>query len=135
LQTVEPAKRQHFEREMVERSATASSGRLKTRMKSDEQPVLKTPETGSRSRSHLIWAVLTALALRLVVVAFVYQDFLVDGRDHWEFGYETGKIAYSLANGHGFSNPFWIATGPTAILSPVFPYLMSWAPTPRRRPW
>jgi Dolichyl-phosphate-mannose-protein mannosyltransferase len=126
LQTVEPAKRQHFEREMVERSATASSGRLKTRMKSDEQPVLKTPETGSRSRSHLIWAVLTALALRLVVVAFVYQDFLVDGRDHWEFGYETGKIAYSLANGHGFSNPFWIATGPTAILSPVFPYLMSW---------
>ncbi len=76
-------------------------------------------------RPRLLWAVLTALALRLVVVGFVYQGFLDPGRDHWEFGYETGKIAYSIANGHGFSNPFWIETGPTAILSPVFPYLMS----------
>lgn len=75
--------------------------------------------------SHLIWAVLTALALRLVVVGFVYQDFLVEGRDHWEFGYEMGKIAYSIAHGHGFSNPYWIETGPTAMITPVFPYLMS----------
>lgn len=36
-----------------------------------------------------------------------------------------GKIAYSIANGHGFSNPYWIETGPTAMITPVFPYLMS----------
>ncbi len=95
-------------------------------MKISAPTVLKTREAGSHSRSHLIWAVLIALAIRLAVVAFVYKNFLVEGRDHWEFGYETGKIAYSIANGHGFSNPFWIATGPTAILSPVFPYLMSY---------
>ena len=94
-------------------------------MKISEPTVLKTPQPDSRSRSHLLWPVLIALALRLLVVPFVYHDFLVPGRDHWEFGYETGKIAYSLAHGHGFSNPYWIETGPTAILSPVFPYLMS----------
>jgi hypothetical protein len=87
------------------------------------------PEAGSRYRSrertHLFWAVLTALALRLLVVGFFYQDFLAPGRDHWEFGFEIGKIAYSIANGHGFSNPYWVETGPTAMMTPVYPYLMS----------
>jgi 4-amino-4-deoxy-L-arabinose transferase-like glycosyltransferase len=95
-------------------------------MKAREKTSLNPTVANSGRSSQLIWAVLAALALRLVVVAFVYQDFLVEGRDHWEFGYETGKIAYSIANGHGFSNPFWVETGPTAILSPVFPYLMSY---------
>jgi hypothetical protein len=94
-------------------------------MKISLQTSPKAPEANSSYRSHLIWAVLTALALRLLVVGFVYQDFLVPGRDHWEFGYEIGKIAYSIANGHGFSNPYWIETGPTAMMTPVFPYLMS----------
>ncbi|MFZ0798187.1 MAG: glycosyltransferase family 39 protein, partial [Terriglobales bacterium] len=94
-------------------------------MKTGEQTSPSVPEANSCHYSHLIWAVLTALALRLVVVGFVYQGFLVPGRDHWEFGYEMGKIAYSIANGHGFSNPYWIETGPTAMITPVFPYLMS----------
>jgi 4-amino-4-deoxy-L-arabinose transferase-like glycosyltransferase len=94
-------------------------------MKTTELTSPIAPEADSRHHSHLIWAVLTALALRLVVVGFVYRDFLVPGRDHWEFGYEMGKIAYSIANGHGFSNPYWIETGPTAMITPVFPYLMS----------
>jgi hypothetical protein len=94
-------------------------------MKTSEQTSSRAPETDSHRHSYLIWAVLTALALRLVVVGFVYRDFLVPGRDHWEFGYEMGKIAYSIANGHGFSNPYWIETGPTAMITPVFPYLMS----------
>jgi Dolichyl-phosphate-mannose-protein mannosyltransferase len=87
------------------------------------------PRTTSDSgrNAHLSWAVLVALATRLVVVAFVYPDFLVPGRDHWEFGYEMGKIANSIATGHGFSNPYWVQTGPTAMITPVFPYLMSFA--------
>jgi hypothetical protein len=94
-------------------------------MKTSEQATPPAPETDSRHHSHLVWAVLAALALRLVVVGFVYRDFLVPGRDHWEFGYEMGKIAYSIANGHGFSNPYWVETGPTAMITPVFPYLIS----------
>lgn len=40
-------------------------------------------------RRTLLCAVLSGLALRLLVVAFVYQSFLDPGRDHWEFRYET----------------------------------------------
>lgn len=83
------------------------------------------PEPSSGTYSHLIWATLTALTLRLMVVSIVYPEFLVRGRHHWEFAYEMGKIADSLAHGRGFSNPYWIPTGSTAMITPVFPYLIS----------
>lgn len=60
-----------------------------------------------------------------MVVGFVYQGFLEPGRNHWEFGFEMGKVASSIVTGHGFGNPYWIDTGPTAMITPVFPYLMS----------
>jgi 4-amino-4-deoxy-L-arabinose transferase-like glycosyltransferase len=95
-------------------------------MKTSERTSPKPPPAvSSHPRSHLFFAVLTALLLRFVVVGFVYQGFLVPGRDHWEFGYEMGKIAYSITSGRGFSNPYWIETGPTAMVTPVFPYLIS----------
>jgi 4-amino-4-deoxy-L-arabinose transferase-like glycosyltransferase len=70
-------------------------------------------------------AVLAALVVRLIVVAFVYQGFLDPGRDHWEFGFEVGMVARSIATGHGFGNPYWEETGPTALLTPVFPYFLA----------
>jgi hypothetical protein len=65
------------------------------------------------------------LALRLLVVAFVYKGFLDPGRDHWEFGYEAGHVARSIATGSGFANPYWGNSGPTALVAPVYPYLTS----------
>src|SRR6202795_452512 len=41
------------------------------------------------------------------------------------FAQETGNIAYSLAVGKGFSNPFRRETGPTAWLTPVYPLLVA----------
>src|SRR6202030_2325844 len=41
------------------------------------------------------------------------------------FAQETGNIAYSLAVGKGFSNPFLKDTGPTAWLTPVYPLLVA----------
>jgi 4-amino-4-deoxy-L-arabinose transferase-like glycosyltransferase len=82
-------------------------------------------DTSVNSDSHLLWAMAAALAIRLIVVSLAYPEFLVRGRHHWEFAYEMGKIADSLAHGRGFSNPYWIPTGPTAMITPVFPYLMS----------
>jgi 4-amino-4-deoxy-L-arabinose transferase-like glycosyltransferase len=38
---------------------------------------------------------------------------------------ETGNIAFSLAQGHGFSSPWWQETGPTAWLTPVYPWIVS----------
>ena len=80
---------------------------------------------GLRYGRSLVFAVLAALVVRLIVVTFVYQGFLEPGRDHWEFGFEVGMVARSIATGHGFANPFWGETGPTAWLTPVFPYLLS----------
>jgi 4-amino-4-deoxy-L-arabinose transferase-like glycosyltransferase len=66
-----------------------------------------------------------ALALRLVVVAFVYPERTDPARDHWRCGGEAGRIARSIAQGEGFSNPLFGKTGPTAWLAPVFPYLLA----------
>jgi 4-amino-4-deoxy-L-arabinose transferase-like glycosyltransferase len=75
--------------------------------------------------SSLFWIVLTALTLRLVVVAFLYQGQLNPRRDHWPFGYETGRIARAIATGRGFSDPVTVGSGPTAWMTPVYPYLVA----------
>jgi 4-amino-4-deoxy-L-arabinose transferase-like glycosyltransferase len=41
------------------------------------------------------------------------------------FGYETGRIARSIALGNGYSSPLAVQSGPTAWLTPVFPYLLA----------
>src|SRR5499427_5393107 len=40
------------------------------------------------------------------------------------FDQETGNIALSLSEGHGYSNLFRKDTGPTAWLAPVYPVLL-----------
>jgi 4-amino-4-deoxy-L-arabinose transferase-like glycosyltransferase len=65
--------------------------------------------------------VFIALAVRLAVIPFLYHDwtdpFVLD---HWAFG----LVARSLATGHGFGNVF-ANTGPTAVLPPVYCYLLA----------
>jgi hypothetical protein len=73
----------------------------------------------------LFWAVLTGWTVRLLLVALVYKGFLDPARGHWEFGYEIGRVARSIVLGDGFSNPYWAHTGPTALLTPVYPYLLA----------
>jgi 4-amino-4-deoxy-L-arabinose transferase-like glycosyltransferase len=69
--------------------------------------------------------VLLALAIRLLVMVFLLPEQLDPQRDHWRFGYETGRIARSIAQGRGFSNPLFGDTGPTAWMTPVYPYLVA----------
>ena len=69
--------------------------------------------------------VLVALAIRLVVMGFLYQEQLDPERDHWRFAYENGRIARSIATGHGFSSPLFEDTGLTGFLTPVYPYFMA----------
>jgi len=75
--------------------------------------------------SWLFWNILAGWSVRLIVVAFAYKGFLVPDRDHWEFGYEIGRVARSLAMGRGYANPYWADTGPTALLTPVYPYMLA----------
>jgi hypothetical protein len=73
----------------------------------------------------LVYMVLVALAIRLVVMIFLLPDELSPERNHWHMGFETGKIAYSIVQGHGFGSPLFENTGPTAWMTPVYPYLVA----------
>ena len=69
--------------------------------------------------------VVVALALRLVVMGFAYKIQLDPSQDHWVFGWETGRVARSIATGQGFSSPYSEPTGPTALIPPVYTYLVA----------
>jgi len=45
--------------------------------------------------------------------------------DHFQFGWEMGRIARSLATGHGYANPFNGISGPTAWAPPLYPLLLA----------
>jgi 4-amino-4-deoxy-L-arabinose transferase-like glycosyltransferase len=69
--------------------------------------------------------VIAALAIRLIVMAFTYTAFLDPALDHKAFGYETGRVARSIATGQGFSSPYGEPTGPTALIPPAYTYLLA----------
>jgi 4-amino-4-deoxy-L-arabinose transferase-like glycosyltransferase len=73
----------------------------------------------------LIWAPAAGFALRVasIFALHTYRFRVTD--DHFAFGYETGRIARSIALGQGFSNPFHGITGPTAWEAPLYPYLLA----------
>jgi 4-amino-4-deoxy-L-arabinose transferase-like glycosyltransferase len=74
-------------------------------------------------RSSPGWIAAIALLLRVawIVIGHTYKFKTSD--DNFSFGWEMGRIGASLASGHGFSNPFGPATGPTAWEPPLYPYL------------
>lgn len=69
------------------------------------------------------WIACIALLLRLawIIVGHTYRFKTTD--NNFGFGWEMGRIAASIASGHGFSSPFGPQTGPTAWESPIYPYL------------
>jgi hypothetical protein len=69
--------------------------------------------------------VMVALAIRLLVMVLLLPEQLDPQRDHWHFGYEAGRIARSIVQGRGFSSPLFGDTGPTAWMTPVYPYLVA----------
>jgi 4-amino-4-deoxy-L-arabinose transferase-like glycosyltransferase len=73
------------------------------------------------------WMVLIGFSLRVLYIALAhsYKFRTTDG--NFSFGWEIGRIAYSLANGHGFSSPFGGDTGPSAWTAPVYPWIVSLA--------
>ncbi len=70
----------------------------------------------------ILSVVVLAFALRALVI-FALDAFVIP--DNWDFGYETGRIAASLAEGTGFSSPFKQPSGPTAWLAPAYPAILA----------
>jgi Dolichyl-phosphate-mannose-protein mannosyltransferase len=66
---------------------------------------------------HVIFILVLAITSNVILAAVLPKI------DSW--GTETTRIAASVANGQGFSSPFRQATGPSAWIPPVYPYLLA----------
>src|SRR3954471_6987640 len=82
------------------------------------------PTRHSLPRSFL-WLLLLSFALQIAAIGLLHQYRVRPGNDNFEFGWEMGRVARSIAQGHGFSSPYEGNTGPSAWEPPIYPYLMA----------
>jgi hypothetical protein len=73
----------------------------------------------------LFWMVFLAFAIRITVALCTYQNNLTPVMNYWWMGQEQGHVAESIVKGHGFGNPLYTSTGPTAWFAPVYPYILA----------
>ncbi len=76
-------------------------------------------------RRKVLIATVVAFAVRMVAIVALRTYNIRPYPDHFEFGWEMGRIARSIAWGEGFSSPFGGHTGPTAWEPPLYPFLMA----------
>src|ERR1017187_800394 len=71
----------------------------------------------------------TGFLIRVLYVTLAHTYRIRVAEDHFQFGWEAGRIARALVTGYGYSDPFANAflahTGPTAWLPPCYPLLLA----------
>jgi len=72
-----------------------------------------------------LWLLPLSFVLQVAAIGILHQYRVRPGKDNFEFGWEMGRIARSIALGHGFSSPYEGDTGPSAWEPPLYPYLMA----------
>jgi 4-amino-4-deoxy-L-arabinose transferase-like glycosyltransferase len=84
-------------------------------------------QESARSPLHhsTLFIVLIALLLRLAVITIGHTYRITPRRDHFQFGWEMGRLARSIATGQGFSSPTDLTTGPSAWAPPLYPYILA----------
>jgi 4-amino-4-deoxy-L-arabinose transferase-like glycosyltransferase len=97
--------------------------------------IVQTEETSRPGRGALvekrsfwrsIWfIVLVAFALRVAVITIGHTYRITPRRDHFQYGWEMGRLARSIVQGHGFSSPTDLDSGPSAWTAPVYPYILA----------
>jgi 4-amino-4-deoxy-L-arabinose transferase-like glycosyltransferase len=72
-------------------------------------------------------AMLVAIGLlaRLGSVAYQYRYHLNPALDHWNYGWEMGRVARAIYEGRGFASPMYQPSGATAWMAPVYPVLIA----------
>lgn len=85
------------------------------------------PTNSATSRSFraprsLFWV---AFLLRVACIAIGHTYRIRVIGNHFDFGFEGGRIAQSLVEGHGYANPFNGVSGPTAWIPPLYPLLLA----------
>jgi len=73
----------------------------------------------------IFFIVMVAFLLRLAVITIGHTYRITPRRDHFQFGWEMGRLARSIAQGQGFSSPTDLNSGPSAWTAPVYPYVLA----------
>ena len=68
------------------------------------------------------WA---AFLVRVVYLTLAHTYRIRPFPDHFEYGWEMGRVARALVTGHGYGDPFLGHTGPTAWVTPLYPLLIA----------
>ncbi|MGA2084088.1 MAG: hypothetical protein ABSG60_01050 [Terracidiphilus sp.] len=75
-----------------------------------------------RAPGAIFW---TAFLVRVAYITLAHTYRIPAYNHHFEFAWETGRVAASVAGGHGYSSPFSGDTGPTAWMVPGFTLLLA----------
>jgi len=81
-------------------------------------------DRGTRLPRFFLWLLPLSLALQVAAIGLLHEYRIRPGDDHFEFGWEMGRVGRSIALGQGFSNPYDGNTGPTAWEPPLYPFLI-----------
>lgn len=83
-------------------------------------------DEAAQQKDRFPWSIFwVALGVRLAALTLGHFYRVPAYDDHFKFGYEMGRIARSLASGHGYANPFHHPSGPTAWESPLYPLMLA----------
>src|SRR5580692_2875114 len=84
-------------------------------------------DESARRRWHhsILFIVLVAFLLRLAVITIGHTYRITPRRDHFQYGWEMGRLARSIATGQGFSSPTDLPTGASAWAPPLYPYVLA----------
>lgn len=78
--------------------------------------------TGFRAPLRVFWV---GLAVRLLYITLAHTYRIRPLLDHFQFGWEDGRIARALVTGYGYADPFLGHTGPTTWIPPLYPLLIA----------
>jgi 4-amino-4-deoxy-L-arabinose transferase-like glycosyltransferase len=80
------------------------------------------PADRRRLLRRIFW---TGFLVRVLYMTVAHTWRIRLAEDHFQFGWEMGRIARALATGRGFSDPFMAPSGPTAWCPPAYPLLIA----------
>ncbi|MGA1984311.1 MAG: glycosyltransferase family 39 protein [Acidobacteriaceae bacterium] len=96
---------------------------MPARLKSFFNPATPNP---LRAPARIFWV---GFLLRVLYITLAHSYRIRPAEDHFQFGWEAGRIARALVTGYGYSDPFanvYLAhTGATAWLPPLYPLLLA----------
>jgi len=83
---------------------------------------LNHPGERFRAPARIFW---TGFLVRVLYMTLAHTWRIRTFQDHFQFGWETGRIARAVATGYGYADPFMGHSGPTTWISPLFTLLLA----------